>query len=70
MHMGDPKNEKRSITHVLLNSPSTDSTLLDGPIHDYCSDYGLELILKQTADKSAPAKHSGTIIVETLSLLL
>lgn len=70
MHMGDPKNENRSITHVLLNSPSTDSTLLDGPIHDYCSDYAIELILKQTADKSSLAKHSGAIIIETLLQLL
>ena len=66
IHMGDEMNQNRSVTHILLNSPSDDSTLLDGPILDYCTKYDIHLIAKQTADRSAPAIHSGSVIVETL----
>jgi 2-phospho-L-lactate transferase/gluconeogenesis factor (CofD/UPF0052 family) len=66
VNMNDQSNEKRSITHVLLNDPSDDGFLLDGPIREMSQQYKIEIIAKNLVDTSSPARHSGSVIVETL----
>lgn len=69
-HLGDVSNTNRSVTHVLLNSPSNDLSLLDGPIQEICAELNIELISKRLANSSSPSVHSGAKIVETLKELL
>jgi 2-phospho-L-lactate transferase/gluconeogenesis factor (CofD/UPF0052 family) len=70
VHLGDQSNERRSITHVLLNSPSNDASLLDGPIGEICNKFEIELITKQISNTSSPSIHNGEAIIETLVDLL
>ena len=69
-HLGDVSNTNRSVTHVLLNSPSNDLSLLDGPIQEICAELNIVLISKRLANSSSPSVHSGAKIVETLKELL
>jgi hypothetical protein len=69
-HLGDVSNTNRSVTHVLLNSPSNDLSLLDGPIQEICTELSIVLISKRLANSSSPSVHSGAKIVETLKELL
>ena len=69
-HLGDPNNSKKSVTHVLLNRPSHDASLLDGPIREVCENFEIELIARQLANSSSPSFHSGEAIIETLKELI
>lgn len=69
-HLGDVSNTNRSVTHVLLNNPSNDLSLLDGPIQEICAELNIVLISKRLANSSSPSVHSGAKIVETLKELL
>ena len=70
LHFGDQSNHRRSITHVLLNSPSNDASLLDGPIGEMCNKFKIELVAKQISNISSPSMHNGEAIIETLLDLL
>ena len=70
LHFGDQNNQRRSITHVLLNTPSNDASLLDGPIGELCNKFEIELVTKQISNISSPSIHNGEAIIETLVDLL
>jgi 2-phospho-L-lactate transferase/gluconeogenesis factor (CofD/UPF0052 family) len=70
IHFGDRSNQRRSITHVLLNSPSNDASLLNGPIAEMCYNFDIELVAKQISNTSSPSSHNGEAIIETLVDLL
>jgi hypothetical protein len=70
LHFGDQSNQRRSITHVLLNTPSNDASLLDGPIAEVCNNFKIELVAKQISNISSPSVHNGEAIIETLVDLL
>jgi 2-phospho-L-lactate transferase/gluconeogenesis factor (CofD/UPF0052 family) len=70
IHLGDQQNLRKSITHVLLNSPSNDSSLLDGPVHEICNELGIRLVSKSLASSASPSVHSGEAIIELIEELL
>ena len=70
VNLGDPENLRKCITHVLLNSPSNDASLLDGPIKTVCEKFDIKLISKKLSMDSMPSVHSGDAVVDTLRNLL
>lgn len=65
-NMGDPNNQSRCITHVLINSPSIDSSLLDGPIIELCKQLNILLIPTALLNAQQPNLHSGEILLSTI----
>ena len=65
-HMGDPENANLSITHVFLNEPALDASLLNGEIENICSRLGIRLVKKNFSLSENPAVHSGEALLRNI----
>jgi hypothetical protein len=65
-HMGDPENANSSITHVFLNEPALDASLLNGEIENICSRLGIRLVKKNFSLSENPAVHSGEALLRNI----